>query len=285
MRRKCAKTVLCFSVAAAVLLVVQGLLGQRQRPTDRNGGGDDPPAALAQLSPTITPSTDPDLSYGLKVSLQKQRRHVSFPEPDTLPYRKWRKSTEDRDTTQTWAVALRDYLSMLDKDISPHVNLVLGDYKHRMLVLNWVVAAAVKLEPPLHNILVISLQQGLCDFLANSTYISHLSNITCIVVPVDTIFSSKSNDDGWLKSLMVRPVVLRLINYWGYDVATYDSDAVVLKNPQELYKRHPHDILSSANIWPEYQAKPWGFTLCAGVMVLRASSATGIYYTHPLSLV
>ena len=276
MRRKCAKTVLCFSVAVAVLLVVRGLLGQGQRPTDRGNGGDDgkPSAALAQLSP----STDP-LSDDVPVSLQKQRRHVSFPEADTLPYRKWRKSTDElEDTTQTWAVALRDYLSILDKDISPHVNLVLGDYKHRMLVLNWVVAAAVKLEPPLHNILVISLQQGLCDFLANSTYISHLSSITCIVVPADTIFSSKSNDDGWLKSLMVRPVVLRLINYWGYDVATYDSDAVVLKNPQELYKRHPHDILSSANIWPEYQARPWGFTLCAGVMVLRASSATGI--TH-----
>ena len=76
--------------------------------------------------------------------------------------------------------------------------------------------------------------------------------------------------------MMIRSIILRLINYWGYDVATYDSDAVVLKNPQTLFDNYTHDILSSASTYPEAAAKVWGFTLCAGAILYRASSATGL---------
>ena len=208
-------------------------------------------------------------------TLQKQY-HTSFPEQNALPHHEYLKSSDELKNT-TWVADLHHYLMTLNRNVTPHVNLVFADYKHRILVVNWVVAATLKVKPPLHNVLVLSLDQLLCNFLASSMlYMNHPPDITCIAAPVDTMLSSKG-DNLWRASMMIRPIILRLINYWGFDVATYDSDAVVLKNPQTLFEKYTHDILSSASMWPDSQAIPWGFTLCAGAILYRATSATGIY--------
>jgi len=38
-----------------------------------------------------------------------------------------------------------------------------GDSNHTDLVLNWIIAAHLRLDPPLHNIRVLSVDQPLCD--------------------------------------------------------------------------------------------------------------------------
>ena len=199
------------------------------------------------------------------VTTLRHRLAFDFPGHDSLPHHKYLKSAREIKEAP-WVATLHQYLLTLNKSVSPHVHFVFGDYKHRMIVLNWVVTATVKLEPPLHMVMVLSLQQPLCDFLENSTYNIHPPQVTCITAPVDTVLLSPT-EDAWIAALMVRQIVLRLINFWGYDVAAYDSDAVVLENPQELYQQYHHDLLASASVWPDYLAKPWGFTLCPGTLV------------------
>ena len=228
-----------------------------------------PSSAALSTSLTETVSSSPQVT-----SPQQKRYRTSFPEHNALPHHEYLKGSEELKNT-TWVADLHDYLMTLNRNVSPHVNLVFADYKHRMLVANWVVAATLKVKPPLHNVLVLSLDKLLCDYLANTAYMTYPLNMTCIATPLSTILYSKGRE-SWTTSMMIRSIILRLINYWGYDVATYDSDAVVLKNPQTLFDNYTHDILSSASWWPDSQAKPWGFTLCAGAILYRASSATGL---------
>ena len=277
MRRKCARILLHLTVGSFVVCGLVQVAKQRPALVARvaENVGIETASTPAPTSPERTPITTDILSRIASSASPKTERNglVPFPEYETLPYHMYLQSVEELQNA-TWVVILHDFVLTLDKSVSPHVNLVFSDYKHRMLVLNWIVAATVKLKPPLQNVLVVSLQRPLCDFLANSTYLTDTPKITCIIVPLDKVVSLKGGD-SWVAAVMVRPVVIRLMNYWGYDVTNYDSDAVVLKNPQEVYERNPQDIVSSATAWPDFQAKPWGFTLCSGVILYRASPGTG----------
>ena len=69
----------------------------------------------------------------------------------------------------------------------------------------------------------------------------------------------------------------RLVNYWGYSLATYDTDALILKNPQAVYDAHKEVtvIAGSANVGPTWAVKKWGFAVCPGAMLIRSGHATG----------
>ena len=196
---------------------------------------------------------------------------VSLPDKNSTPFREYIKSGDELRKVG-WVTELHDHLLTLNKSVSPHVNMVFGDYFHRILVLNWIVGALVNLKTPLSNVLVISLDHSLCDIVSNQMY---TLPVTCITAPVETIISFERGSD-WITATMVRPLVLRLINFWGYDVATYDSDAVILKNPQVLYDQHSDvKLIASPSIWPEDMSEEWGFTLCTGALLLKASSTMG----------
>ena len=208
-----------------------------------------------------------------EVSLELPSVAPSLPDIYTLPFRNFLKSREELEKVE-WLATLHNYLLTLNKSVSPHLNVVNGDYKHRYVMENWIVAAVTKLNPPLHNVLVLSLDKQLCDYISSGNRTGSL-DVTCIVASVNSTFSSEVGE-YWITGTMTRPVTLSLINYWGYDVATYDSDAVLMKNPQELYEDHPNThLISSASQWPGYLGNPWGFTLCTGAMLLRTSSAMG----------
>ena len=193
--------------------------------------------------------------------------------PADMPFPDDIKSREELQKTECVS-KLYDFILNLDKSVSPHVNMVFGDSKHTNLVLNWIIAAMLRLEPPLHNVMVISLDRPLCDTLTAKKL-----PLTCIVVSIECIFGSNVYDGGergWLKGTMVRHPVLRLINYWGYDVASYDSDAVLLRNPQPLYEERPHmSVLASSSNFPKELNIEWGFVACTGALVLRSSPSTG----------
>ena len=205
--------------------------------------------------------------------------------PDTMPFSAHIKWRQEPQKTQ-WVAKLYNYLHTLDKSISPHVNVVFGDYDHRRLVLNWITSALTILQPPLHNVMVLSLDHLLCSFFTNKSL-----PLTCIAVRPESFLKlhpgstreeepgnkAKSNAmDKWRLGIKVRFPVLRLINYWGYDVAAYDSDAVLIHNPQTLYTERPStDLFSGAGMFPFDVSERWGFTLCAGTLMLRASPAVG----------
>ena len=92
---------------------------------------------------------------------------------------------------------LHSYLLTLNKGISPHVNTVFGDYKHRRLVLNWITAAVNVIHPPLHNVLVLSLD---CELLADKTM-----SVGCIAAVSE---NSLFNGESWIKHMRVRNIEL-----------------------------------------------------------------------------
>jgi hypothetical protein len=180
------------------------------------------------------------------------------------------KSTEELHKEE-WPAQLYNYLSTLSKSISPQVNLVFGDLSHSDLVLNWLNAALEQVEPPLHNIMVLSLDHDLCELLQGRAL-----PLMCLAVPTDSLYGFHNKKKSWTRGVVVHPVILRLINYWGYDVASYDSDAVLIKNPQVLYDRQPHvHFFSAPGVYPQGVASKWGFAVCGGTQMLRASPAIG----------
>ena len=171
----------------------------------------------------------------------------SLPEKNSLPFRNYIISVEKLRKVG-WVTELHNHLLTLNKSVSPHLNMVFGDYLHKHLVLNWLYGALVGLKTPLTSVLVLSLDQLLCDTV--ESWAGTLP-VSCIIAPFETVMDFHHKSE-WLSRLMVRLLVLRLINHWGYDVATYDSDAVILKNPQDLYDQHlDTDLIASAGVWPE----------------------------------
>lgn len=77
---------------------------------------------------------------------------------------------------------------------------------------------------------------------------------------------------------IVRLTFFRLLNHWGYDVVMYDSDAVVLKNPQPLFDANQGvELVGSAGKGPESIGHVWGRTICTGVLLLRTSPGLGTH--------
>ena len=203
---------------------------------------------------------------------KNEEKEPSFPE--TLPYPIDLKKIDEIQKAM-WITHLYQFLQSLYKSISPQFNMVFGDSDHKETVLNWIIAALVRLDPPLHNILVLSIDQRLCDFLA-----SKMLPVTCIAVPPSSILnqSQYSQNTTYARGIRCRFVVLRIINFWGYDVASYDTDAPLLRNPQSLYDSNPDvKLFAGSDIYPYPLSDQWGFTLCAGTLFLRSHPSTGVY--------
>ena len=112
---------------------------------------------------------------------------------------------------EKWVIKLHSYLLTLNKSVSPHVNMVFGDYEHYKILLNWITAALNVIKPPLHNILVLSLDNELCDYLVEKKL-----PVECISLKGTSFFTKTS----WYAHMRIRNIVLWMINYWGYDVAS-----------------------------------------------------------------
>ena len=170
-----------------------------------------------------------------------------------------------------WAPELWKNLSELD---TKYVSLCIGSSAYLEIILNWLIAAMVVTKPPLENVLVISLDTKLHKVLQehdiNSVYVNPL-----------TVLRSKVNVEEEIAYFWVtRLVIFRLINHWGYTVATYDSDAIPIKNPEKLFAKFEDiDVIGTISGFPRHLYVKWGAILCMGMVVFKASKATGILYT------
>ena len=174
----------------------------------------------------------------------------------------------------TWVPKLKEFVTTASRDPDPQVSVVVADTSCLRLLLNWLIAALVRLSRPLHNVLVLALEAEVCDVLTPR-------KLNCLYTdPKSLIEQPKTENYLFSKhfvGVQIRLLAARLINYWGYSFASYDTDAIVLRNPQELFDAHRdvEVIGGAAQYWPVWAVQNWGFALCPGAMMIRSSKATG----------
>ena len=169
-----------------------------------------------------------------------------------------------------WIEDVKQFLKNLS---TTQISIVTASEEHKVIVVNWLVSALIKVHPPLENVLVLAVSNSLYEYLKSR-------GMPAIYIdPVSLISSHAFETFGsvFAQIHVVRMTLFRLINHWGYDVVMYDSDAVLLKNTQALFDKYPEaDLIGSAGIGPEKLSSLWGRTICTGVLLLRATFKTGL---------
>ncbi len=167
-----------------------------------------------------------------------------------------------------WVTDLRYYLSTYNS--SREISLVTSNSKYTDVLLNWLIAATVKSGIPTKSILVISLDATIHRLMLVKQFCSIL------VPPWTVIAKGVSFSQPFEEVMMTRLAVMRIINHFGHNFVMYDSDAVILKDPQPLYDALPYeDIIGSVGKIPYDLAAAWGITICIGVVLVRSSPKTG----------
>lgn len=167
-----------------------------------------------------------------------------------------------------WVTELRDLVRRYNK--GNEVAVVLATFNYVESILNWLISACVRCIPPIDNVIILCLDQKIFDLLSGrnipSVYIDPNSMMNI------TLFVSKH----FKYYIALRLATVRILNSWGYDVVQYDSDAIILKNPQELFRQHrDSDIVSAAGMHPRNLSETWGFTTNGGTILYRSSPRTG----------
>ena len=200
----------------------------------------------------------------------------SKPIPGPPPNLPW--SQDDLKVTSNTLMHLpwvKDLWAFLNNgiDSTRPIAITTSNYEFLSTLINWLAHAMVHLrDHSIKNLLVISMDNKIHELLKSK-------NISSLYLPHENLIvsiHSGQRHPGLLQVMISRLIVMRLINYWGFDVINYDNDAFVLKNPQEFFDLYPnsHVIGSEANNPPELHDK-WGVTLCMGVILIRASPETG----------
>ena len=168
-----------------------------------------------------------------------------------------------------WVPDLWRYLTSLE---SRHVSLCLADSRYTEGVINWLVSALVAIEPPIENVVIISLDTELHHLL-------HQHSINSVFIDPHTIIQNSAKLlTNYSHIWITRMVLFRLLNHWDYTVTTYDSDAILVKNPQALFAELDNsDLVGSEGVYPFDLHREWKSpTLCMGVAIFRASKKIGI---------
>ena len=169
---------------------------------------------------------------------------------------------------QQWVDDLWHILSEIPLE-SPPIHVIAGNYAYRELLLNWLISAKVKVTPPLSNVIVLSIDKTLCDLLSKR-------NIRCLFVDRKAYLKGDIRQSFRL-ILILRLTVIRLLNYWGYDAANIDADAIILKNPEPLYEEYKEsDMVAGRGTYPFPLGRVWGATICGGTVMIRSTPNTGM---------
>lgn len=167
--------------------------------------------------------------------------------------------------------ALRRHLASLSG--RKIINFVSSNSLYQDVLLNWLISAVLRSGLELESVLVISLDMPLYTRL-------QMRGIPSVYIP---LFKLIRKDTNFTKSfdrvMMLRLAVMRIISHWGFDVHNYDTDAVLLRNPQPLYDRLSRsDIIGSVGRIPEHLMMKWGITICIGVVIIRSSPLAEEYW-------
>ena len=208
--------------------------------------------------------TTPEFPAPLSTSSVEFRTNRSL----QLPYPRATRSL-DEILGAGWVPGLWRFVSGLE---SRHVSLCFADSRYTEGVVNWLVSALVAIQPPLEHVLIISLDADLYHLL-------HHRGINTVFIDPHTIIQNSVNlPTNFSHIWITRMVLFRLLNHWGYTVTTYDSDALLVKNPQALFAElEDSHLVGSEGVYPFDLHRQWKSpTLCMGVAIFRASEKTGI---------
>lgn len=166
-----------------------------------------------------------------------------------------------------WVTSLKDILRSYR---GKQVNVVSSDTKYQTVLLNWLISALVGSDLSIETLLIISFDKDVKELLDSR-------EIPCVYVNHDTVILDRERMFSKTSHIWItRSTVYRLISSWGYDIAIYDTDAIILKNPQPVFDAYPDsDIIGSAGKYPFSLGKKWGATFCMGVALFRHTPKTG----------
>ena len=144
------------------------------------------------------------------------------------------------------------------------------------VLINWLIHAKLNALPLMENLLVVCVDQHSHEILSRKGILSQLVQVT------DIIYTMKDMDDEKIFSARVitRLTVLRLLNYWGYDVLVIDIDALLINNIQPIFDHFSDSdiivsIVNANNCIPSTAHNAWGFCLCIGLLLIRSNTNTG----------
>lgn len=141
------------------------------------------------------------------------------------------------------------------------VILAFCNNKYLAVLRNWV--AAIR-RHGIENVLVVAMDKDTQDICTEL-------NVSCYTAKTEV---------GDLKDLWrLRVQIFRDVTKMGYDFIHSDIDAVWLKNPLPYLAALDGDLLvSQGTIQPPEIHDQWGFVLCAGFFLSRASRKMKIFY-------
>ena len=152
------------------------------------------------------------------------------------------------------------------------ITLLVSDKKYLDILVNWLAHSILHGFQSVNSILIISFDAFTHDTLNRKGFIS-------IHIPHDTVMKPNQTGNKFAYIWITRVMVVRLLNYWKYDVLMCDSDAILLKNIYRFMNRlslSDSDIIASAGRFPRKYRDKWNApTMCMGVILLRSSPATG----------
>ena len=204
--------------------------------------------------------------YERNIKPQQLITHESFSLPEPAATRPLEEILQSE-----WVGQLKAFLGTVS---SGPVTLVSSDYGYREVLLNWLMSAMIRLAKPLSNILALSLDASLYRLLASK-------GIPCVYISPNALLRPSiklTKHIGFTQVHIMRLTVMRLINHWGFDVANYDTDALILKNPEHLYytgSLKDRDFIGSYGHFPNTLLKKWGVAVCIGVVFIRSTPQTG----------
>ena len=173
-------------------------------------------------------------------------------------------------TEVAWAEWMKDLQSTLGRFNTHQVTMVTSNQPYRDVLLNWLISATVNARLPLETILVISMDKPVHSLLKDR-------GLWSVLVTPDALLTQLAQGMGTFNQVMMtRLAIIRVLNHWGYDVANYDTDAILLRDPWPVFKSHSEsDIIGTFGKFPTLLYKQWKAALCTAVLVVRSSAQTG----------
>jgi len=178
---------------------------------------------------------------------------------------------------QQWLGQLKNILTNIDP-LSGPISLTTSDYNFREILLNWLSASMVHIDPGLSNVVVLCMDESLYHLLREH-------KLNAIYVPPESFMNSATmknafNHIAFTATQLIRLTVMRLLNYWGYDAANYDVDALIMQNPEPLYYGSFKDsnFIGSYGHMPHDIRVAWGgITVCAGAFMVKTGPLSGVF--------
>ncbi len=169
-----------------------------------------------------------------------------------------------------WMEELRETVNSMQCD---QITMVTSNLPYREVLLNWLVSAIVRAKIPLQSILVISMDEPVHRALKEKGVNSVLTT------PASFLSGSVRSMGTFPQVMMTRLAIIRLLNHWGFHVVNYDTDAIILRNPQDVFDRLSESgVIGTFGKFPKQLNRLWGVTLCTAVLVVRSSPETGETY-------